>query len=1290
MLQSCRVLGWLRSERANSGRKVERLLGSLLLMIVLSVGATRSSAAELNPAAMPAVGHSQLRILSPTLLELTLITSKAPDPAPPTVWNFVDTNYNLTLPPAAEFNVRLGTNPVAINRIGFKRRPLYAPLKQRDLRIENSLYLVIATPVASGQSVTVKNPSGNLWSETTRFSATADPLRFNPAVHVNQSGYLPSGPKKAMIGFYLGSLGEMPLSAGPFHIINHASGQTNFTGTLVRRPDSGFVYSPPPYQQVYQADFSPLKTPGEYRLLVPGLGTSFPFFIHEGTAATFARTLALGLYHQRCGGANELPFTRHEHGLCHTAPAEVPTMAHQSVNQQLASMSADYANNPRHTAPQLKDVDSSLYPFVRQGRVDISLGHHDAGDYSKYTINSAQLIHHLVFAADSLPGAGLLDNLRFPESADQKSDLLQEAKWEADFLAKMQDSDGGFYFLVYPRDRAYEDNVLPEQGDPQVVFPKNTSATAAAVAALAEIASSPLFRQQFPTESSNYLAKAFLGWAFLTNAIATHGKDGAYQKITHYGNEFMHDDELAWAAAALFAATGEPAFQSQLMAWYDPQGPNTRRWTWWRLFEGYGCAARAYAFAARSGRLLPEQLNPTFLAAIESEIVASAEDVARFAEESAYGTSFPSPSKRHRSAGWYFSTERGFELAVAQQIAPQSRFFDALISNMNYEAGCNPVNMPYITGLGWRRWREIVYQYAQNDHRVLPPSGVPLGNIQAGFAWLDNYKQELGALCYPPDGATDAPYPFYDRWGDSFNTTTESTVVDQVRSLASYAYLQSRSASSNAPSIKIFGTITDLPQTAAAGDPLTARFEASGVDLSQARIVWEARDQEPFIGPFFSFAAKNPGQQWVEVEAQLPDGNRVFGRAVFDVTAAQSIPPNSYQSSPLAVTPELVALYHLDNDATDATTKNAPLTFQGNAHLDALNLSWMSERSGAALRVYDLGDKATVSIPSSLLYNSNTSEITIEALVYVNSYQAWNRGTAHLFSLARAWNASLDWIDDKYSGQHIRGGTQFDLLGTTLSSAMPTRRWHHLSITVDRTEYSARVNGQVLGTTSSAELVNWNGGAAMLEIGNFDGWIDEVVIRTARPTNSTPALPAAPVNFAATALSGTEVQLTWKDNATNETGFRIFRSTNDVDYLEIRSQSADTHSFIDSGLAPVTTYYYGIVAFNSASESDLVVTNVTTPEVVLLPAAPVNLRVFSNNRSRIELFWDDLSTNETNFEIERSADGQSFSHLAAVTANTTDYVDRVAPNQDFYYRVRASNADGASAYSNIASASTRR
>src|SRR6185295_17447642 len=245
---------------------------------------------------------------------------------------------------------------------------------------------------------------------------------------------------------------------------------------------------------------------------------------------------------------------------------------------------SNYTNNPRHIAPQLKDFDSSLYPFVKHGKVDVAGGHHDAGDYSKYTLNSAALIHTLVFAVDTLPGVGQLDNLGLPESGDGRSDLLQEAKWEADFLAKLQDDDGGFFFLVYPRDRKYENNVLPDQGDPQIVWPKNTAATAAAVAALAQAASSPLCKKQFPDAAGLYLERAKKGWDFLDRAIAKFGKDGAYQKLTHYGDEFGHDDELAWAACEMFLATGEKAYHDKLESWLDPADPRTRRWGWWRLF----------------------------------------------------------------------------------------------------------------------------------------------------------------------------------------------------------------------------------------------------------------------------------------------------------------------------------------------------------------------------------------------------------------------------------------------------------------------------------------------------------------------------------------------------------------------------------------------------------------------------------------------------------------------------------------------------------------------------------
>ena len=64
--------------------------------------------------------------------------------------------------------------------------------------------------------------------------------------------------------------------------------------------------------------------PCEYVVRVPGLGESEPFLVEDGIAMGFVRTYALGLFHQRCGQALQMPFTRFTHDACHLEPAEVP------------------------------------------------------------------------------------------------------------------------------------------------------------------------------------------------------------------------------------------------------------------------------------------------------------------------------------------------------------------------------------------------------------------------------------------------------------------------------------------------------------------------------------------------------------------------------------------------------------------------------------------------------------------------------------------------------------------------------------------------------------------------------------------------------------------------------------------------------------------------------------------------------------------------------------------------------------------------------------------------------
>jgi hypothetical protein len=862
-----------------------------LLLAVLGCFETEAAIPLAADIQTPQIDDHALRILSPNLLELFLVNTKQPDPDHVNLWDWVDSDQNFISLDSSSIKVIINGQTNNALSIGFKRRPLYAPLLYWDLRIGNQLYLRLSNSIPVGASVQVIN-NGSLWPTNMLFTATAAPLRFNPAIHVNQEGYLPAYSKKATIGYYLGNLGEMTIPTNRFFIANAQTGATVYQGTMTLDLDVGYQYTPIPYQSVYEADFTSFTTPGEYLLVVPGMGASMPFRIDDGIAMDFARTYALGMFHQRSGMAVSMPYTRFTHAADHTSPAAIPTNAITPFAftwQTVSNYTSDI--NTAQTAPVLTNYPAQLFPFVNKGTASVSGGHFEAGDYNRVAYNGAQLIHTLIFAVDSLPGVGMLDNLGIPESGDNISDALQEAKWEADFLLKMQDADGGFYYSVYPRDREYELDVLPENGDPQVVWPKNTATTAAAVAALAQISSSPRFKQAYPQTASNYLAKAKSGWRFLTNAITRFGFDGSYQKIQHFDDYFTHRDELSWAACELYLATADPQYQSNLFAWFpDPTDVSTFRFGWQRMFACYGNAIRDYVFAVNSGRLTSGQINSSYLAKCINVITNSGNDVLTWSQDNAYGTSFPDITKAYRGGGWYFGSEQAFEMVVAYQFNPNPLYVDALLRNLNFEAGCNPVNVSYISGLGWKRPRNIVDQYSLNDTRVSPKDGVPISNITPAFQPVWVYGWELSGLVYPSDYLDSAPYPYYDRWCDDWNVSTEGSTTDTARSFAATAWLAAQTSLATQPWRSTNATIITPTSARLPGQPLTVSLSVADPNLSTARIIWETKGQEPSFGSLsYTFTPATQSIYWVEAEVQWPDGRRAF--ATNFVTISTNAPP---------------------------------------------------------------------------------------------------------------------------------------------------------------------------------------------------------------------------------------------------------------------------------------------------------------------------------------------------------------------------------------------------------------
>ncbi|MGO8696530.1 MAG: hypothetical protein ACLQVY_02265 [Limisphaerales bacterium] len=141
---------------------------------------------------LPKVGDNAPHILTPTLLELDLITTtEQANPPPVTNWNLVNARSQFVAPALSAFTVTANGQLITVTTVGFKRRPLYAPMSNYDLRVADSLYLELSTPIADNQTVQVLNPGGALWSSNTQFVATSNPLRFNPANHYRLAMLLP-------------------------------------------------------------------------------------------------------------------------------------------------------------------------------------------------------------------------------------------------------------------------------------------------------------------------------------------------------------------------------------------------------------------------------------------------------------------------------------------------------------------------------------------------------------------------------------------------------------------------------------------------------------------------------------------------------------------------------------------------------------------------------------------------------------------------------------------------------------------------------------------------------------------------------------------------------------------------------------------------------------------------------------------------------------------------------------------------------------------------------------------
>ena len=508
-------------------------------------------------------------------------------------------------------------------------------------------------------------------------------------------------------------------------------------------------------EDVYSFDFSALQTPGTYRAFVPGIGVSYSFKIGDDALNRAAYVSAHAFYYQRCGTALNEPYAEKPYirALCHEhgpSGRTIDAAFHESLPRTL------------------------LYAGEKPGaKKDGHGGWHDAGDYGKYVPTAAAALWHLFTAYDMDPTTFPDKAWNIPESGNGIPDLLDEARWELDWLMRMQSPDGGVYHKL--TSQKWFQGMPHEETSPRYFFERTTHDTASTAAVFAGAAR--LWRPFDKAASDAYLERALKAWAFLTlhpRAVPDGGFRNPSGNTTGEYRDTEDVDNRLWAAAELYRTTGKAEFKDYFESWWSKSPAHSWGWNDWQHF--YRCAYWAYMQATW----------PDGDAGIRGEI---RKDLTRNAER-VVSLTYTNPYRNGARLdvpdwiGWGAftqSTRYAFLLLQAWSVTGDRRFRTAALLNLDAQLGAHPLSLCFITGLGSVSPSDPLHLPSVYDRAEAPVPGLPIFGPAAHLPHKEPYyaatQKDDNSFPYCRD--TLDPYPILRRFIDSHKLVplTEFTIV---------------------------------------------------------------------------------------------------------------------------------------------------------------------------------------------------------------------------------------------------------------------------------------------------------------------------------------------------------------------------------------------------------------------------------------------------------------------------------------------------------------------------------
>lgn len=505
-------------------------------------------------------------------------------------------------------------------------------------------------------------------------------------IRLNQIGFFPASEKTAAI---------ISTSSSTFEIKIPSTLQTVYTSDL-----SSEKHWNDSDEDVKLAVFTDFDATGDYVLYVADKGISHEFEIGNLAINGLARGTLKALYFNRASTALEETYA----GAWHRP------LGHPD-NEVVVHPSAANDARPAGTI------------------ISTPKGWYDAGDYNKYIVNSGISVFTYLAAYEAFPAYYDTLNLNIPESDNNIPDILDEALWNIEWMATMQDpNDGGVYNKTTTAN--FQGAVMPHQTNAtRYVVSKGTAATLDFAAVMAMAAR--IYEPYDAAFAANCLEQAEYAWSWAQSnpnvAFNNPGAQDGYPAVGTGGyGDSNFQDEFFWARTELYITTKN-----------DDYYPTSFSQNFWAPgWSGVQTLALLSLTTHRDD--LTSRAN--YLGDVQNRLTGLADQFVNTANANPYHVP---------SLGFWWGSNSGIGnagvvLLFAYELTGEQKYYDTAIDVLDYLVGRNATTYSFVTGFGDKTPMHIHHRQSEADDVIEPVPGFLAGGPNPG-----NQDQDCGASAYP-------------------------------------------------------------------------------------------------------------------------------------------------------------------------------------------------------------------------------------------------------------------------------------------------------------------------------------------------------------------------------------------------------------------------------------------------------------------------------------------------------------------------------------------------------------